>query len=143
MNASRYRSWRFTFPAVDTGIEDAGLSVSPQGGIAMVADAESVRQAILLLVATRPGERVMRPDYGCPLYRLAFEPNDDTTAGLAMHYVRQALDRWEPRVVVLAIDAERSDEHPSRLLLELHYRLKSQASTQTLGIALDLQRPGH
>jgi phage baseplate assembly protein W len=136
---SRYRAWRFVFPAVDTGMEDAGLALSAQGGIAMVSDADSVRQAILLLVATRPGERVMRPDYGCPLYRLAFEPNDDTTAGLAMHYVRQALERWEPRIRVLAIDAGRSDEHPSRLLLELHYRLKSEAHAQTLGFAVDLQ----
>ena len=40
----------------------------------------------------------MRPGYGCHLFRLAFAPNDDTTAGLAIHYVRQALERWEPRI---------------------------------------------
>ena len=44
----------------------------------------------------------MRPDYGCELHRLVFSPNDDTTAGLAIHYVRRALERWEPRVEVLS-----------------------------------------
>ena len=67
----------------------------------------SVRQAILLLLSTRPGERVMRPTYGCDLHRLVFSPNDDTTAGLAIHYVRQALERWEPRIEVIRLDAGR------------------------------------
>ena len=49
----------------------------------MVQYNDSIRQAILLLFSTRPGERVMRPDYGCDIHRLVFSPNDDTTAGLA------------------------------------------------------------
>ena len=57
--------------------------------------------------------------------RLIFSPNDDTTAGLAMHYVRRALERWEPRIEVLRLDAERHDDDPFRLLLFLEYRLRS------------------
>src|SRR5215468_12298027 len=88
----------------------AGLNLSPTGGIEMVEDRDSVRQAILLLLSTRPGERVMRPNYGCDLHRLVFSPNDNTTAGLAIHYVRQAIERWEPRVEVVRLDAERDPE---------------------------------
>ena len=62
----------------------------------MTSGPDAVRQSILLLLSTRPGERVMRPDNGCDLYRLAFAPSDDMTAGLAIHYVRQAVERWEP-----------------------------------------------
>jgi len=46
------------------------------------------------------GERVLRPEYGCDLHRLVFSPNDATTAGLAVHYVRAALLRWEPRIEI-------------------------------------------
>jgi hypothetical protein len=56
----------------------------------MVAEQAAVRQSILLLLTTVPGERVMRPDYGCDLQKLVFSPNDATTHGLAIHYVRRA-----------------------------------------------------
>src|SRR5579862_1340961 len=98
---NRYRAWRFVYANEDTTNKPAGLVLSARGGIAMVEDHESIRQSILLLLSTMPGERVMRPTYGCQLYRLVFSPNDETTAGLAIHYVKQALDLWEPRVEVL------------------------------------------
>ena len=56
---------------------------SARGRLAMVEGNAAVRQAIQMLLSTAPGERVMRPGYGCDLQRLVFAPNDDTTAGLA------------------------------------------------------------
>lgn len=104
----------------------------------MVEERESVRQAILLLLSTTPGERVMRPEYGCDLQRLVFSPNDDTTAGLAMHYVRQAVTRWEPRVEVLRVDAGRRDDNPGRLDIVLEYRLRAVVGTERLVVPLML-----
>jgi len=103
----RYRAWRFVHPDVvlDDGASSGGLQVTPRGRIEMVEGDESIRQSLLLLLSTSPGERVMRPDYGCSLRHLVFGPNDDTTAGLAIHYVRRAVERWEPRVEVLTVDA--------------------------------------
>src|ERR1017187_1926252 len=77
-----------------------------------------MRQALLLLLSTRPGERVMRPDYGCPLKGLGFEPNDDTTAGMAIGYIRRAIERWEPRVRIVRLDARRAEESRLGILLE-------------------------
>lgn len=128
--APRIRSWQFVHPDFDRGEDLVGLRLSPRGGIAMVEDDEAIRQSILLLMSTMPGERVMRPDYGCDLYRLAFSPNDEAAAGLAIHYVRQALARWEPRVEVLDLDATRNPERPERLEIVLHYRLRA---SQQLG----------
>lgn len=122
---TRYRAWRFLHPDFDVSRPYPGLQVSPTGDIDMVAEHQSVRQAILLLLTTRPGERVMRPDYGCDLYRLVFSPNDETTAGLAIHYVRQALRRWEPRVEVLTLDASPSEQDPGRLEIALEYRVRA------------------
>jgi hypothetical protein len=132
MARPRYRAWRFVHPDLDAGEERAGLQLSNRGGIDMVDEHLSVRQAILLLLTTRPGERVMRPEYGCHLHRLAFSPNDDTSAGLAMHYVRQALDRWEPRIEILRLDAGRSAEAPERMDVLLEYRLRATRRTDRL-----------
>ena len=139
MTAPRYRAWRFLHPDLDpVGIGPAGLKLSPSGGIAMVQEEASVRQAILLLLSTVPGERIMRPDYGCELHRLVFAPNDDTTAGLAIHYVRRALERWEPRIDLLHLDANRSADEPFRLDISLEYRVRTTQSTGRLFFGLDL-----
>ncbi len=125
MPSPSYRAWRFVHPDFDmAGPGSTGLQFLPSCGTAMVEGAGAVRQSILLLLSTRPGERVMRPDYGCDLHRLVFEPNDATTAGLAIHYVRTALARWEPRVDILRLDADAAMDEPSRLDIVLDYRVR-------------------
>ena len=138
MNAPRYRAWRFLHPDIEGTEGGAGLRLSPLGGIDMVDEQASVRQGILLLLSTIPGERVMRPGYGCDLYKLVFSPNDDTTAGLAIHYVRQALDRWESRIQVLRLDAGRSEADPGRLDITLEYQLRTTRRHENLVFSLSL-----
>jgi phage baseplate assembly protein W len=137
MNQGRYRAWRFAHPDFDP--DKAGLLWSPCGDVALVEEDASVRQAVLLLLTTTPGERVMRPDYGCELARLVFSPNDDTTAGLAKHYVKRALDQWEPRIDVLRLDADQHPADPAALLLSLEYRIRATRQVQHLELALQLR----
>jgi phage baseplate assembly protein W len=138
MNVPLYRAWRFIHPDIDAAGGQGGLSISVTGGIQMVEGAASVRQAILLLLSTMPGERVMRPDYGCNLHLLVFSPNDDTTAGLAIHYVRQAIERWEPRVEILRLDADRNEADPGRLDIVLEYRLRATQRREGLSLYMSL-----
>jgi phage baseplate assembly protein W len=140
MSTTRYRAWRFSDPGFVQSGKPVGLCVSNRGGIEMVEGQLSVRQAILLLLATRPGERLMRPHYGCNLHHLVFSPNDDTTAGLAIHYVRQAIERWEPRVEVIRLDAARPEggTEPGRLEIYLEYRVRATLQTERLAYAFDL-----
>lgn len=81
----------------------------------------------------------MRPDYGCDLLSLAFAPNDETTAGLAIHYVRRAVERFEPRVRVLAVTADLPPEEPERLAIVLEYqpRLGGTPDRVTVEVPLD------
>lgn len=137
MSAPRYRTWRFSHPDLDLG-EKAGLRLAPTGAAEMVDEHAAIRQAVLLLLTTVPGERVMRPDYGCELHRLLFAPNDDTTAGLAIHYVRRALDRWEPRIQVLHLDAVRAPTDPFRLDITLEYRVRATGGADRLVHAFSL-----
>lgn len=136
----RYRAWRFVHPDFDTAGNAGGLRVSNSGRIDMVEEHASVRQALLLLLSTRPGERIMRPNYGCNLHRLIFAPNDETTAGLAIHYVRQALARWEPRVEILHLDASRppDDAGAARLEIFLEYRVLATQRADVLTYPFDL-----
>jgi uncharacterized protein len=140
MSGPRYRAWRFLDPEFDKAGKGTGLRISNRGGIEMIDGGLSVRQAILMLLATRPGERVMRPHYGCHLHRLVFSPNDDTTAGLAIHYVRRAIERWESRVEVIDLDATRSkdDSMPGLLEISLEYRVRATLQTERLAYAFDL-----
>ncbi len=134
----RYRAWQFLHPDLDVPQDFAGLQIGPTGRVEMVQEDASVRQAILLLLSTAPGERVMRPDYGCSLRHLVFAPNDDTTAGLAIHYVRRALERWEPRIDILKLDAGRSEDSGERLTIQLEYRVKATQRAGRAAFDIDL-----
>lgn len=138
MKAPLYRAWRFVHPDFDVEEAASGLRISATGGIEMVAGHAAVRQSILLLLSTAPGERVMRPNYGCDLQRLIFSPNDATTHGLAIHYVRQALQRWEPRIDILRLDAAAHPGDPGRMDIMLEYRMRKTAVRDNLTIAVSL-----
>ncbi len=103
---------------------------------------DAVRQSIMLLLTTMPGERVMRPDYGCPIHRLVFSPNDATTAGLAIHYVRQAIARWEPRVEIVRLDAGADRQDPGRLVVTLEYRIRATGEQRVLDFDIRLDGLG-
>lgn len=118
------------------GADIVGPSLASDGTTRTVDEAEAVRQSLLSLLATRPGERVMRPLYGCDLYRLVFSPNDATTAGLAMHYARRAIERWEPRVSVVTVDARAVDE--TNLVVQLTYTRRGRNERESVSYTLQL-----
>jgi phage baseplate assembly protein W len=135
----RYSAWLFVNPVLDPdGVTAGGPMLTATHGIAMVSEEASVRQAMVLLLSTIPGERVMRPDYGSYLHRLIFAPNDDTTAGLAIHYVRQALERWEPRIDILGVDAGAHPEQAGCLLIEVDYLVRATQVAGRLELGFDL-----
>ena len=89
-----------------------GFPIAPglDDEVAMVSDADDIRESIRIILETDPGERVMRPDFGAGLRRMVFEPINTSTMALAQHRVEEALVAWEPRidvqdVVVTAEDA--------------------------------------
>lgn len=106
--------------------------------IQLISGLSSIRQSIVMLLSTMPGERVMRPAYGCPLNELAFAPNDDTTAGLAMHYIREAIENWEPRIEIVKLDAGPAPEKPDSLLIDLEYRTRTAGETDQLQFQYNL-----
>ncbi|HXW78349.1 MAG TPA: GPW/gp25 family protein [Acidimicrobiales bacterium] len=136
--STTWRGWRFDHPDLDEGPGHGGLSLGPTGAILTCEGEAAVRQSLIVLLTTRPGERVMRPQLGCDLQRLVFAPNDATTAGLAIHYVRRAVEQFEPRVVLQRVDANPHPDDPSRLVVELDYTVKRTGQTSSLQLEVDL-----
>jgi uncharacterized protein len=85
---------------------------------------DSIRDAIWIILATAPGERVMRPDFGCGVHDLVFAVNDATTLGRVERQVYDALVRWEPRIEVLEVTAKDKGKGEV-LLITIHYRVRS------------------
>jgi hypothetical protein len=104
---------------------DFPVQPDPVGGIALAAYEDSIRQSIWLILGTSPGERVMRPDFGCGLYDLVFSPASAETSSRANGMVREALLRWEPRIDVLNISTTNDPQEPNKLLIMIDYRIRA------------------
>lgn len=76
------------------------LRVDHTGSIAFTQGDDDLDDAILVVLATAPGERVMRPQFGCRIWDQLFEPITGNTLGLMAQSVREAITQWEPRVDV-------------------------------------------
>jgi phage baseplate assembly protein W len=101
------------------------VGVDQDNGIMMTPGEQNIRQSVWVILATSPGERVMRPNFGCGLHDLVFSLNDAATEGEVTHQVRDALIRWEPRIDVLDIDVESRGRNEEVLLINIHYRVRS------------------
>ncbi|WP_330231181.1 GPW/gp25 family protein [Nocardia sp. NBC_00508] len=90
------------------------------GGLAEAADVDILDQSIRVVLGTSPGERAMRPDFGCDLHSLAFAPNNPATANLARLHVESALSTWEPRIDLVGVDVV-NDVEVGALVVTVRY----------------------
>lgn len=97
---------------------------SGQIGLAPDSDTD-IRQSIWTILATSPGERVMRPDFGCGLHDLVFGVSNAATATSVTAAVREALATWEPRIDVLDAYAAPDPAQPNVLVIEINYQVRS------------------
>ena len=95
------------------------------GALAMSSYEKSVEESIRIILATTPGERLMRPDFGCRLGEILFAPNSHRTTSVAEHHVREALTRWEPRIILKEVKARLSREDPARMDISIACELRS------------------
>jgi phage baseplate assembly protein W len=108
------------------------LQVDRRGGIALARDETDIEQAIELILATAPGERPMRPEFGCGVHDFVFDSIDAGTVGKMELAIREALDRWEPRVVVQTIEFDLSGVGEGRLMIDIGYRVRATNTMRNL-----------
>jgi uncharacterized protein len=100
------------------------LQVDRRGGIALARDETDIEQAIELILGTAPGERPMRPEFGCGVHDFVFDSIDASTIGKMENAIRDALDHWEPRIVVDTVEFDLSDVDEGRLMIDIGYRIR-------------------
>ncbi|MFZ3491966.1 GPW/gp25 family protein [Streptomyces sp. 5.8] len=108
------------------------LGVSPSGGIAMAAGPADVEQSVRLILNTEPGERPMRPEFGCAVRDQVFDSFDSSTGAALAQEVRRALERWEPRIVLDDVRVVRTADRQEVLDIHVAYHLSGTNSPRNL-----------
>ncbi|MBL7740224.1 MAG: GPW/gp25 family protein [Chitinophagaceae bacterium] len=91
----------------------------------MLQDEEDIRSSLEILLTTRPGERVMRPDYGCNLEELAFESLTTTFQTHIKDLVETAILYHEPRIEVNKIELDETGEPEGRIIISIDYTVRA------------------
>ncbi len=108
------------------------IKMNGRGEIALVSGNVDIEQSIRIILGTRPGERVMRPKFGCRAYELMFDPISATTISLLQEYVYDALRMWEPRSDVLSVDGTSDEGNNGALMAEIEYEVKATHDTRSI-----------
>ena len=105
--------------------------INRNGSVRLVTGTEEVDAAIRMILSTVPGERVMRPDFGCSMWEQLFAPLTATTLGLIEQAVREALERWEPRIELESVEAA-GEQSTGTVHITVAYRVKSTNDVRNL-----------
>lgn len=112
---------------MDAAFTGAGFAypwgLSPQGGMRMVTGYENVERSMRLILGTAYGERPMRPEFGCAIHDMLFEPGTIDLLSRIQVEVTDSLSRWETRAEILDVKAV-FDEDPARVLITITYQLR-------------------
>lgn len=115
------------------------LAVDTNGALATVAYEEDIRQSIRIILATNPGERVMRPEFGAGLRDFVFEPADTGTMHRIRQRVQEALIDWEARIDVLEVAGTLDTATKSTVFIRITYRVRASNSLANLVYPFYLQ----
>ena len=107
------------------------LQVNVQGGVQLSTGTPNIEESIVIILRTDLGERVYRPNFGSRLSELVFEPMNVQTLMLIRLYVEQALEMWEPRIILKEVRAD-PDPIRGRVDIEIVYQPKNSLDTRSL-----------
>lgn len=116
------------------------IDVDKRRGIGMSKYEDNIYESIIIILGTALGERVMRPDFGCAIHDLIFAPNNANTHGLIIHYVREAIIKWEPRVQDVTVEVETELHEETKVLVKVEYRVISTNNVYNLVYPFFLQK---
>jgi phage baseplate assembly protein W len=108
------------------------MRVDASGSVALARGQREIEQAIRLVLATAPGERPMRPEFGCAIHDLVFAPVNEATAGRIRYEVRSSLDRWEPRIEVAEVNVLEDNDDDGVVLIDVQYAIRGTNSPRNL-----------
>ncbi|GAB2618781.1 GPW/gp25 family protein [Pseudactinotalea suaedae] len=101
------------------------MRVDHTGALALTSGSSDLDDAIRVVLLTAPGERVMRPEFGCRIWDLLFEPITANLIGLIREAVRDALAQWEPRIEVLGVEPVQDEDATGLVRIRIDYRVRA------------------
>ncbi len=101
------------------------VMVDFEGKIEMSRYEEDIKEAIRIILSTARGERVMRPDFGCGIHELVFEPINTTTINRVHNEVRETLTLWEPRIELVKVEVLTDEADNGKLKVSIDYLVRS------------------
>jgi phage baseplate assembly protein W len=108
------------------------LDVDHTGAIALSSGVPDLDRSIEIVLMTAPGERLMRPQFGCRIWDLLFEPVTGNLLGLIAEAVREALAQWEPRIVVEDVRPEPDPDNQALVRIQVTYRVRASNDRRNL-----------
>ncbi|WP_432810478.1 GPW/gp25 family protein [Pantanalinema sp. GBBB05] len=117
------------------------LRLTVQGNLQLSPGDRNLEESIQIILRTQPGERVYRPDFGCRLAELTFAPMNTQTLLMVRLYIREALEQWEPRIVIDDIRTE-PDPMQGRVDVTITYHPKESHDRRSLVYPFYLLPPG-
>jgi phage baseplate assembly protein W len=110
---------------------DFPFGIGEQGGIRTTGASDHIKDEIITLLLTAPGERVNQPEFGCGLKELVFAPNNGILLSTMVDFkIEQALDRWlGDRIVADEVNVQARDEE---LRIEIVYTIKETAEQDSV-----------
>jgi hypothetical protein len=114
--------------------------IGSDGRLAWSDGEPNVRESIRIILQTSPGERIMRPSFGCGLRELLFEPNTVSTRRILEDRVRVALQRWEPRIRLQSVAADADPDDPRAAIIRIVYRLIATGVTESTSLTVQFEQ---
>ena len=110
----------------------------PSGQLAFPGLEESIRDQIRVILLTRPGEQLMRPDFGAGLEEFVGEQDTVETRRRIRDRIQRALESWETRILLDGVEVYSSDADPGQVRAEILYRLRRTGAARRIGLTVDL-----
>ncbi len=108
------------------------FSVGPAGNVAVSKYEQNIEACVRIIIGTAKGERQMRPEFGCAIHDFVFAPNNTSTQTLVAHHVEEALEKWEPRILNIKVEANPDPDSPERILVDVRYEIRATNSVHNL-----------
>ncbi len=101
------------------------VGVGASGKIALSKYEEDIKEAILIILNTAKGERVMHPDFGCGIHDMVFQAISMSTLTLIEMTVREALTKYEPRIDLINVNVSTEQIDTGKLVVSIDYKVRS------------------
>lgn len=96
-----------------------------------------VRQQLIDALVTNQGERVMRPDWGCDIQAVLFDPSDSLERSDAASYIRDRLTHLVPRALVMSVEVKVANNQPNLVYIDVHYKTSNYSPASTLSVEMN------